>query len=40
MSQFSTKKLAKGAVTGHKVLVKITDWAEERRNPEGKVISI
>lgn len=37
---FIPKKLSKGAVTGHKVLVKITDWAEERRNPEGKIISI
>ena len=33
-------KFSKGAVTGHKVLVKITDWAEERRNPEGKIISV
>lgn len=37
---FIPKKYAKGAVTGHKVLVKITDWAEERRNPEGKIVSI
>ena len=37
---FIPKKLSKGAVTGHKVLVQITDWAEERRNPDGKVISI
>lgn len=37
---FIPKKFSKGAVTGHKVLVKITDWAEERRNPEGKIISI
>ena len=37
---FIPKKFAKGAVTGHKVLVKITDWAEERRNPEGQIISI
>ena len=37
---FIPKKFAKGAVTGHKVLVKITDWAEERRNPEGKILSI
>lgn len=37
---FIPKKFSKGAVTGHKVLVKITDWAEERRNPEGQVISI
>ena len=37
---FIPKKLSKGAVSGHKVLVKITDWAEERRNPEGKIVSI
>ena len=37
---FIPKKFSKGAVTGHKVLVKITDWAEERRNPEGKIISV
>ncbi len=37
---FVPKKLSKGAVSGHKVLVQITNWAEERRNPEGKVISI
>ncbi|MHC1748359.1 MAG: ribonuclease R [Cellulosilyticaceae bacterium] len=37
---FIPKKLSKGAVTGHKVLVEITDWAEERRNPDGKVVAI
>lgn len=37
---FIPKKLSKGAVTGHKVLVEITNWAEEKRNPEGKVISV
>ncbi len=37
---FIPKKASKGAVTGHKVLVRITDWAQERRNPEGAVISI
>ncbi len=37
---FIPKKMSKGAVTGHKVLVQITDWAEERRNPEGKILSI
>lgn len=37
---FIPKKYSKGAVTGHKVLVKITNWAEERRNPDGKIISI
>ncbi len=37
---FIPKKYTKGAVTGHKVLVNITDWAEEKRNPEGKIVSI
>ncbi|NLL70424.1 MAG: ribonuclease R [Epulopiscium sp.] len=30
----------KGAVTGHKVVVEITDWPRERRNPQGKVVEI
>ncbi|NLJ87328.1 MAG: ribonuclease R [Epulopiscium sp.] len=29
-----------GAVTGHKVVVKITDWGKDRRNPEGEIIEI
>jgi len=29
-----------GAVTGHKVVIKITDWGKDRRNPEGEVIEI
>lgn len=37
---FIPKKHSKGAVTGHKVLVQITNWAEERRNPDGKVLSV
>lgn len=37
---FIPKKMAMGAVAGHKVLVEITDWAEERRNPDGKIVSI
>ena len=37
---FIPKKYSRGAVSGHKVLVKITDWAEERRNPEGQIVSI
>jgi len=31
---------SKGAVTGHKVLVEITDYGKERKNPEGKVKKI
>ena len=30
----------KGAVTGHKVVVKITDFGDKERKPEGKVIEI
>ena len=37
---FIPKKMAMGAVAGHKVLVEVTDWAEERRNPDGKIVSI
>ncbi|WP_070000510.1 ribonuclease R [Cellulosilyticum sp. I15G10I2] len=37
---FIPKKLSKGAVSGHKVLVQITNWAEERRNPEGQILSV
>ncbi|MDF2615240.1 MAG: rnr [Clostridia bacterium] len=37
---FIPKKLSKGAVSGHKVLVQITNWAEERRNPDGQILSI
>lgn len=37
---FIPKKFSKGAVTGHKVLVEIIDWAEEKRNPEGKIVQI
>ncbi len=29
-----------GAITGHKVVVKLTDYGSENRNPEGKVVEI
>lgn len=37
---FISRENIKGAVTGHKVVVEITDYGEDRRNPEGKVIEI
>ncbi len=37
---FISREHTKGAVTGHKVVVEITDYGEDRRNPEGKVIEI
>lgn len=37
---FISRETTKGAVTGHKVVVEITDYGEDRRNPEGKVIEI
>lgn len=37
---FIPKKFSKGAVSGHKVLVEIIDWADEKKNPEGKIVSI
>ncbi len=37
---FIAKEDTKGAVTGHKVVVEITKWPEERRNPEGRVVEI
>lgn len=37
---FIPKKMSKGAVSGHKVLVEVTEWAEERRNPDGEIVTI
>lgn len=37
---FISRENTKDAVTGHKVVVEITDYGEDRRNPEGKVIEI
>lgn len=37
---FVPKERSKGAVTGHKVVVELTDYGDERHKPEGKVIEI
>ena len=37
---FIPKSYTKGAVSGHKVVVEIIDYGEDRRNPEGKVVEI
>ena len=37
---FIQKNHTMGAVNGHKVVVKLTDYGNARRNPEGKVVEI
>ena len=37
---FIPKEHTKGAVNGHKVLVQITDYGSESKNPEGKITKI
>jgi len=37
---YIAKADTKGAVTGHKVVVEITDYGNETRNPEGRVLEI
>ncbi len=37
---FIPKEFTKGAVSGHKVVVRITNYGDEAQNPEGKVLEI
>ncbi|MBM6828774.1 ribonuclease R [Anaerotignum lactatifermentans] len=37
---FIAREDSMGAVSGHKVVVEITDYGDERRNPEGKITEI